>query len=172
MIGSLVCRMLKAYDVEVLVYDPFASDEKLADLGAKRATLDEIFSQCQTISCHIANLPSTVGMLTYEHFSRMKPNATFVNTGRGAQVVEPDLIRALKEVPTRTALLDVTFPEPPEADSPFWTMDNVFLTPHLAGSLGQEVARMGAYMAEEYSRGAAGEAPKWEVSLKMLETMA
>ena len=51
-------------------------------------------------------------------------------------------------------------------------MDNVFLTPHLAGSLGQEVDRMGAYMAEEYSRVAAGEAPKWEVSLKMLETMA
>ena len=172
MIGSLVCRMLKAYDVEVLVYDPFASDEKLADLGAKRATLDEIFSQCQTISCHIANLPATVGMLTYEHFSRMNPTATFVNTGRGAQVVEPDLIRALKEVPTRTALLDVTFPEPPEADSPFWTMDNVFLTPHLAGSLGQEVARMGAYMAEEFGRISAGEAPKWEVTLNMLETMA
>lgn len=172
MIGSHVCRMLKAYNVEVLAYDPFASDEKLADLGAKRATLDEIFSQCQTISCHIANLPATVGMLTYKHFSKMKPNATFVNTGRGAQVVEADLIRALKEVPTRTALLDVTFPEPPEADSPFWTMDNVFLTPHLAGSLGQEVARMGAYMAEEYGRVAAGETPKWEVSLKMLETMA
>ena len=172
MIGSLVCRMLQAYDLDVLVYDPFASDEKLAALGAKRAGLGEIFSQCQTISCHIANLPATVGMLTYEHFSQMKPNATFINTGRGAQVVEPDLIRALREAPGRTALLDVTMPEPPEPDSPLWTMENVFLTPHIAGSMGREVARMGAFMAEEYRRISAGEPPRWEVTPKMLETMA
>lgn len=172
MIGSHVCQLLKSYDLDVLVYDPFASDEKLAGLNAKRATLEEIFSECQTISCHIANLPTTKGMLKYEHFSRMKENATFINTGRGAQVVEADLIRALKEVPTRTALLDVTFPEPPEADSPFWTMQNVFLTPHIAGSMGKEVARMGSYMAEDFTRVLNREAPKWEVTLKMLETMA
>ncbi len=172
MIGSLVCRMLQSYDLNVLVYDPFASDEKLAALGAKRASLDEIFSQCQTISCHIANLPATVGMLTYQHFSRMKPNATFINTGRGAQVVEPDLIRALQEEPGRTALLDVTMPEPPEPNSPFWTMENVFLTPHIAGSMNQETARMGAFMADEYRRVSAGEPSRWEVTLNMLETMA
>ena len=172
MIGSHVCQLLKSYDLDVLVYDPFASDEKLAGLNAKRATLEEIFSECQTISCHIANLPTTKGMLKYEHFSRMRENATFINTGRGAQIVEVDLIRALKEVPTRTALLDVTFPEPPEADSPFWTMQNVFLTPHIAGSMGKEVARMGSYMAEDFTRVLNGDAPKWEVTLKMLETMA
>ena len=104
--------------------------------------------------------------------ARKKGNATFINTGRGAQIVEADLIRALKEVPTRTALLDVTFPEPPEADSPFWTMQNVFLTPHIAGSMGKEVARMGSYMAEDFTRVLNREAPKWEVTLKMLETMA
>lgn len=58
MIGSRVLEMLKAYDLETLAYDPFASDEKLQALGAKRATLEEIFSQCQTISNHIANLPA------------------------------------------------------------------------------------------------------------------
>ena len=54
MIGSLVCRMLKEYKLTVLAYDPFASDEKLSELGAARASLEEIFSECQTITCHIA----------------------------------------------------------------------------------------------------------------------
>ena len=64
MIGSRVLEMLKAYDLETLAYDPFASDEKLQALGTKRATLEEIFSQCQTISNHIANLPATQGCIT------------------------------------------------------------------------------------------------------------
>lgn len=172
MIGSMVAERLKQYDFEVLVYDPFASDEKLAKLGAKRASLEEIFSECQIISNHIANLPTTQRMLHYAHFSRMKPNATFINTGRGAQIVEEDLSRALKEQPDRTALLDVTFPEPPEKDSPFWTMENVFLSPHIAGSMNNEVSRMGSYMADEYQAVAQGKDVRYEVTLKMLETMA
>lgn len=172
MIGSLVLKMLQSYQFETLVYDPFASDEKLAVLGAKRASLEEIFSECQTISNHIANLPTTQKILRYEHFSKMKKNATFINTGRGAQVVEEDLIRALQEEPGRTALLDVTWPEPPEADSPLWTMRNVILTPHIAGSMNQEIARMGAYMTEEYESFSQGRPVRYEVTLPMLETMA
>lgn len=171
-IGSLVLKMLREYDMETYVYDPFASDEKLAQLGAKRAELEEIFSECQTISNHIANLPATKKMLRYEHFSRMKSNATFINTGRGAQIVEEDLIRALKEKPDRTALLDVTDPEPPERESDLWNMPNVFLTPHIAGSLNREIARMGAIIAQEYITLHCGGQPRYEVTLPMLETMA
>lgn len=171
-IGSLVLKMLQNYQFETLVYDPFASDEKLAALGAKRASLEEIFSECQTISNHIANLPTTQKILRYEHFSRMKKNATFINTGRGAQVVEEDLIRALQEESGRTALLDVTWPEPPEANSPLWTMRNVILTPHIAGSMNQEIARMGSYMMEEYEALSQERPVRYEVTLPMLETMA
>ena len=172
MIGSLVAKMLRQYAFDVLVYDPFASDEKLAALGASRAGLDEIFSECQIISNHIANLPTTQRMLGYRQFSRMKPNGVFINTGRGAQVVEEDLVRALRECPDRTALLDVTWPEPPQADSPLLTMENVILTPHIAGSMNQEVSRMGEYMADEYQALIEGKDCRYEVSLKMLETMA
>ena len=172
MIGSMVCERLRQYRLEVLVSDPFASDEKLAALGARRASLEEIFSTCSVITNHTANLPATVGMLRYEHFSRMKPYSVFLNTGRGAQVVEADLIRALTEDPSRAAVLDVTLPEPPEKDSPFWTLPNVFLTPHIAGSLGSEVERMGEYMADELERTLAGEKCPWSVTMKMLETMA
>ena len=172
MIGSRVLQMLQGYDFETLAYDPFASDEKLAALGAKRASLEEIFSQCQVISNHIANLPATQKMLRYEHFSKMKKNAVFINTGRGAQVAEEDLARALREEPDRTALLDVTWPEPPEGDSPLLALPNCILSPHIAGSINNEVARMGAYMAEEYEAFSGGRPCRYQVTLDMLETMA
>jgi phosphoglycerate dehydrogenase-like enzyme len=111
-------------------------------------------------------------MLGYAHFSLMNDTATFINTGRGAQVVEDDLIRALREKPDRTAILDVTEPEPPLEDSPLYIMENVFLSPHIAGSAGNEVARMGQYMLEEYRKLISGEPCKYEVTEKMLATMA
>ncbi len=172
MIGKMVIRALKSYDLKVLAYDKFLSKEELAALGAEKVTLDELFSRCDTISNHIANLPETAGMLRYEHFSRMKKNATFINTGRGAQVVEEDLLRALLEEPDRTAILDVTDPEPPFENSKLYNLPNVFLTPHIAGSSGNEVRRMGEYMLEEYRRGVRNERFLYEVTPKMLETMA
>lgn len=172
MIGKMVIRALKSYDLKVLAYDKFLSKEELAALGAEKVTLDELFSRCDTISNHIANLPETVGMLRYEHFSRMKKNATFINTGRGAQVVEEDLLRALLKEPDRTAILDVTDPEPPFENSKLYNLPNVFLTPHIAGSSGNEVRRMGEYMLEEYRRGARNERFLYEVTPKMLKTMA
>lgn len=172
MIGRMVAERLKAYEYEVLVYDPFVSDSVLEGLNARRASLAEIFSTCQIISNHSANLPSTVGLICEKLLCSMLPNATFINTGRGAQVDEKALARAMEECPDRTALLDVTWPEPPEADSPLLRLPNVFLTPHIAGSLGQEVARMGKYMAEECELALSGAPVRYEVSLKMLETMA
>ena len=111
-------------------------------------------------------------MLNYGLFSKMRENAVFINTGRGAQVVEADMIKALQDVPTRCAVLDVTFPEPPVADSPLYTMPNVYLTPHIAGSLGNEVHRMAEYMAEEALAFDEGKPVRYNVTLKMLETMA
>ncbi|MBQ7916749.1 MAG: hydroxyacid dehydrogenase [Firmicutes bacterium] len=173
MIGSMVAEKLKQYNMKVLVFDPFLSDEQAVALGVEKVSLEELFSRCQTISNHLANNAQTVGMLNYERcFSRMMPHAVFINTGRGAQVVEPDLIRALKEHPHRTAILDVTFPEPPVEDSELYTQPNVLLTPHIAGSSGLEVQRMAVYMLEEFRHFVGGEPTRWEVSLKMLETMA
>lgn len=172
MIGKMVAERLKKYEYEVLIYDPFVSDRTLAELNARRADLEELFSTCQIISNHVANLPATVGMIDEKLLLSMLPNATFINTGRGAQVDEAALARAMAECPERTALLDVTWPEPPQEDSPLLKLPNVFLTPHIAGSMGREVARMGKYMARECEKALAGDPVQYEVSLKMLETMA
>ncbi len=172
MIGKLVIKMLSAINLEILVFDPFLSDEKAAELGVKKVSLDELFSQCTVVSNHLANNPQTVGMLNYDLFSKMPSNGVFINTGRGAQVVEADLCRALREHPDRTAVLDVTWPEPALPGHEFYELENVVLTPHIAGSMGDETYRMAEYMVEEYKLYAAGKPTNYGVTLKMLETMA
>ena len=102
----------------------------------------------------------------------MKPYATFINTGRGREVVEDDLIAAMIAVPTRSAVLDVTFPEPTLPDSLLRTLPNVILTPHIAGSSGDEVHRMAVEMIEESIRYQNGEPLKYYVSPEMLAKMA
>jgi phosphoglycerate dehydrogenase-like enzyme len=174
MIGKMVLRRLRDYRLETVVCDPFLSEEQAAELGAKKVSLEELFETCAVISNHVANLPATVGMLHYGLFSRMSETATLINTGRGAQVVEADLIRALEECPGRTAVLDVTYPEPPEVGSAFYRLPNVFLTPHIAGSAGDEVARMGEQMAGAFAdwQKDGSRLLDCEVTEKMLETMA
>lgn len=172
MIGSLVAEMLKVYDLEVLAFDPFMSPEKAQKLGVTPCSLEELFATCSVVSNHLANNAQTQKMLTYKHFSAMLPYATFLNTGRGAQVVEEDLVRALTERPDLTAVLDVTHPEPSPAGHPFYSLPNCFMTPHIAGSLGGEVVRMAEYMVDEYEALTEGRPVRYEVTLKMLETMA
>lgn len=172
MVGRSLIGLLKQHRLDLCVYDPFLSDEAAASLGVRKLPLEELFSTCQVVSNHIADLPETVGMLNYALFSRMRRNATFLNTGRGAQVVEQDLIRVLHERPDLTAILDVTMPEPPEAGSLLYTMENVFLTPHIAGSFGDEIARMGEYVVEECTHFMQHEPCRYEITEQMLKTMA
>jgi len=165
--------MLQAYPVDLMVYDPFISREKMDRLNLTRTySLEDVFSSCQTISNHIANNPQTVGMLHYGLFARMKKHAAFINTGRGAQVVEADLARALREEPLRQAYLDVTWPEPIAPDSELRQLPNVFITPHIAGYAAQEVNELADSMIEEYDRFSKGLPLAREVTPSMLEHMA
>ena len=171
-IGKLVIEKLTGFDNEVLVFDPFLTEEQISSLGGKKATLKKIFSECIVISNHLADKEETKGILNYSLFSLMPKNAVFLNTGRGAQVNESDLVRALAEDKSRIAILDVTHPEPPEENHPFYTMDNIILTPHFAGSSGNEVERMAIFMIDEFERVKNGVAPLYEVTIEMLERMA
>ena len=172
MIGKMVIRRLKDYDLKVVTFDPFLPEQTARELGVEKVTLQELFSTCQVVSNHLANNAQTKGMLNGKLFSQMLPYATFLNTGRGAQVVEEELIATLRARPDLTAVLDVTFPEPPETDSGLLRLPNCILTPHIAGSSGNEVQRMASYMLEEYRRFTRGESCLWEVTGTMLETMA
>ena len=173
MIGSMVIEKLRDTDLEVLVFDPFLSPERARALGAEKVeSLPELFRRCHVISNHLANNAQTVNMIDKRCFDAMEDNGVFINTGRGQQVVEADMIAALKEKPGRAAVLDVTWPEPPAPGSELYTMENVILTPHTAGSIGNEVARMGEYMLDEFIRLFYGKPVRYEVTREMLATMA
>lgn len=171
-VARAVIRLLKSYRLQVKVYDPYLSEADARALGVQPCTLEELFATCLVVSNHVANNPSTVGMLHRAHFEAMRPYGTFINTGRGAQVVEEDLVDVLRKREDLTAVLDVTWPEPPVAGHPFYSLPNCILTPHIAGSSGDEVHRMAEFMAEEFVRFAAGDSCRYEVTEKMLETMA
>lgn len=172
MIGKLVAERLKDYDIEVLAFDKFLSDEKAEEYGVRKVTLEELFGECQVVSNHLADNEQTKGMLGKELFVKMPQYATFINTGRGAQVIEKDLIEVLKKREDLTAILDVTYPEPPDKSSELYTLKNCILTPHIAGSTGNEVGRMAQYMKDEYENLVNTNPCKYEVTLQMLETMA
>lgn len=172
MIGSLVIERLRPFDIRVLVFDPFLSEERATELGVEKVGLEEAFRRGCVVSNHLANLPATERMLTGELFASMQPHATFINTGRGMTVEEDRMIEVLRERPDLTALLDVTSPEPPEEGSPLYTLPNVVLSPHLAGSTGQEVWRMVDYVLAEARAFRDGRPLKYAVTLDMLDTMA
>ena len=171
-IGMGVQERLKQFDLDIYVYSSKVTKENEAQWGVKAATLEEIFSQCNVISNHLANVPATVGILNDRLFQLMQPYTTFINTGRGAQVDEEALINKVLKDPSIVAILDVTHPEPPLDDSPLYTLPNVILTPHSAGSSGNEVRRMAQYMIDESRRWINGEACFYEVKREMLPTMA
>ncbi len=171
-VGSQVISLLHSHEMEVWAYDPWLTEERAEALGTQRHSLEEIFESCDVISNHVAQLPETEGMISYDLLSRMKPYATLINTGRGSQIAEDDLVRAMKEVPSRTAVLDVTDPEPPKADSELYKQENIILTTHIAGSMGKEIGRIGQYIAEEARRYAHGAKLRYEISEASLKTMA
>ena len=171
-VGRLVCDMLKSYKLDVCAYDKFLWAEEFEKHGAKRADLETIFRECDVISNHLADNPDTRGMLGGTLLSLMKPDAYFINTGRGAQVDGDGLFEAMKAFPERTALLDVTWPEPLPEGHKLLSLPNVIVSPHIAGSLGSEVSRMGEYMLEEFERIIRGGEPLYEVNERLLEVLA
>lgn len=172
MIGKKVIELLKPYKLNIFVFDKFLSEEQIATLGATKATLEEIFESCDVVSNHLANVPQTVGIIKGEHFAKMKEYATFINTGRGAQICEDEMISVLKERKDITALLDVTIEEPPVQDSPLYTMENVVLTPHIAGSQANEVQRMSELVVDQFENLLAGKPTQYEITKEMLAKMA
>ena len=173
MIGRGVIERLRSYDLQVLVFDPFLSEDDAKALGVEKVELEEAFKRGQVVSNHLANLPETQAMLQGKHFASMLPYATFINTGRGATLDQDAMIEVFQSRPDMVALLDVTDPEPPENDSPLYTMDNVFLTPHIAGATGShEIWRMADYMINEALALREGRELQYEVTLEMLKTMA
>lgn len=161
-ISTHLQKLLKNFNVEVIVVPSHPERRTIS--------LEEAFATSQVISNHFPDRDDNVGVFNAKMFASMKPGAVFINTGRGRQVNEDDLIAVFEKRPDLTALLDVTYPEPPVDGSKLYNMPNIRLSPHIAGSLKDELYRMSDYMIEEFQRFINGEEAVHEVKPKMLLT--
>jgi len=171
-VGRLVVERLRPFDLHVIAYDPYVASEAAAALGVALQTLEDLFGLADVVSVHTPWLKETEGLITGTHIALMKPYATFINTSRGAVVREDEMIAVLAARPDLTAVLDVTYPEPPQPDSALWELPNVLLTLHIAGSVGPECRRMGRLMVEELRRYLAGQPLRHEITPKQAAIMA
>ena len=142
-VGSRVARLLQNFDVKVYGSDPFLTPQRAKALGVTLMEQDELFRICDVITCHLPDWSTLQGVLSDAQFGAMLPNATFINAAQASPVDQDALIRALRECPTRTAVLDSTDPMPLPSGHPLLCMPNVFLSTHIAGSFGNELERMG-----------------------------
>ncbi|HET8768678.1 MAG TPA: hydroxyacid dehydrogenase [Pedococcus sp.] len=155
-IGRRVIELLRPFDLEVVVADPYLDDSGAAALGLTRVELDELVATSDVVSLHAPDLPETWHLLDRRRLASMRPGATLVNTARGA-LVDTEALTEVVLAGQIGAVLDVTDPEPLPADSPLWDHPRVLLTPHVAGSLGTELTRLGDVAVAELDRFAAGQ---------------
>ncbi len=161
-ISRLVAEKLKAYQVKVVTV-PSRPERRTV-------SIEDAFRTAYVVSNHLPDRDDNKKVLTKAMFASMRRGAAFINTGRGAQVDETGLAEVLKSRPDLTALIDVTWPEPPDPDSPLYRLPNAHLTTHIAGSLNDEVHRMADWMIADFRRFAAGEALENEVTADLLMT--
>ncbi|MFB7620131.1 hydroxyacid dehydrogenase [Kitasatospora sp. NPDC056181] len=150
-IGRRVLDLLRPYDLDLLLHDPYTAADEAAALGARSVGLDELCSTADVVSIHAPELPETRHLIDGRRLALMRDGATLVNTARGS-LVDQDALTAELVAGRLDAVLDVTSPDVLPAGSPLYDLPNVLLTPHVAGSLGGELHRMAAAAADELAR--------------------
>ncbi|KGN34883.1 2-hydroxyacid dehydrogenase [Knoellia sinensis KCTC 19936] len=170
-IGRLVCGLVQPFAFEVVIADPFLDEPGAARLGARLVTLEELCVTSDIVTVHAPELPETHHLVDDALLASMHDGATLINTARGSLVDQDALTREL--VSGRlNAVLDVTAPEPLPAGSPLLRLPNVLTTPHIAGSLGTELRRLGDAAVGEVERLARGQTPLGAVALDDLGHLA
>lgn len=154
-IGRRVIALLQPYDLELVLADPYVDAPEAERLGVTLVDLDELVATSDVVSLHAPALPETRHLIDARRLGLMKPRATLINTARG-HLVDTEALTETVLGGHLFAVLDVTSPEVLPADSPLYEHENVLLTPHVAGSLGSELLRMGQSAVQEISRLAAG----------------
>ncbi len=159
-VGTKVARILKAFGCRILVCDPYVrlSAPDLRD-GVVQVSLDRLLRECDVVTLHARVTSETRGFIGRAQFSAMKRGAYFVNTARGPMVDYEALTEALKSRRLRGAALETFALEPTPPDLELLRLENVTLTPHIAGASIKTVKYAAAAAAEEVRRYLAGEGP-------------
>lgn len=170
-IGRKVAKFLEAFDFDVLLCDPFVGASDPIAKTVQLVDLDTLMQRSDVVSVHAPSLPSTKHMIGARELAFMRAHSTFINTARGALIDEAALIAELQTGRIQ-AVIDVTDPEIPAANSPLYHLPNVFLTPHVAGAVGTERLRLGQLAIREIERFVAGQSLEFAVEPASLERLA
>lgn len=170
-IGRRVLDLLRPFDIATVLYDPSLSAADAAALGTTLVSLHDLLRVSDIVSLHAPLLPETHRMLGATELATMRGGATLINTARGP-LVDTDALVAELTAGRLRAVLDVTDPEPLPAGHPLFTSPGVTLTPHIAGSLGNELQRMGSQTVDEVERFATMGTLDFEVRHRDLATIA
>jgi len=154
-IGKMVAERLRGFDLDVLISDPYLTAAEAADLGADLVDNDTLFRRSDILSVHAPLIPDTVGLVDARLLGLLPDNAVLINTARG-KIINAEALISECVSGRIDAVLDVTDPEPLPPDSPLLDLPNVFVTPHVAGAVGNEIARLGELAVGELERLATG----------------
>lgn len=133
-IGAGVAKRAQSFEMNVIAYDPFVSDDRAKNLGVKLVNLDELFKTADFITVHMPLTNKTKNMIALEQMKTMKPSVRLINCARGGIINENDLVTALNDKIIAGAAIDVYENEPLDKNSPLRTLPNIILTPHLGAS--------------------------------------
>jgi D-3-phosphoglycerate dehydrogenase / 2-oxoglutarate reductase len=147
-IGLEVARRARGFGMEIVGSDPFVSAALARENGILLLSLEEVFAKADYLTLHVGLTPQTNGIVNAKTLAAMKKGVRIINCARGELVVESDLAAALKSGQAAGAALDVFSIEPPK-DSPYLGLDNVILTPHIAGSTGEAQEAVGVQIAQQ-----------------------
>ena len=164
-IGRLLARYARAFDMRILAYDPYLDKAAATQAGVELTELDTVYGESDFLSLHCKVTEETVGMVDSRAFGKMKKNVVLINTARASIIDQAALLDALKNGRIAGAALDVFWDEPLPSNHPLLSMDNVTLTPHLAGASFDVPLRHSQIIVEDILRWASGQAPRnvWNV---------
>lgn len=167
-IGSQVVKRAKAFEMDVIVYDPYITEDAAKELGVKITTLDYLVEVADVMTIHVPLTPETKGLISKPELTKMKDHAIVLNCARGGIINEEDLYEVLKERPELKAGLDVYENEPLE-NSPLTTLDNVVLTPHIAASTKEAQRDAAIIVAKEVKEVINGRTPNNVLNMPLVD---
>jgi D-3-phosphoglycerate dehydrogenase len=169
-VGHRVARFARGFEMPVLAYDPYISDEVFEMHGARKMDLDRLLAESDVVTVHVPKTPETTGMIGAPEIARMKPGVIVLNTARGGVIDEAALLAALRSGHVAGAGID-TWEEEPPAANPFRELPNVVMTPHIGASTEEAQRRIAESVSEQVIRALRDEVVDFPVNMPRLKVL-
>lgn len=158
-IGARVAKILLSFGVQIIVYDPYVPDDRIASVPARRVTLEELMRKSDIVSIHVKLTEETSHIIGEKEIGLMKSSAVLVNTASPGTLDDSALLKALSEGKIAGAALDTQENEPVDSSNPFLKLDNAVVVPHIGGNTVETVERQSEMIVDDLFRFLDGEKP-------------